>query len=47
MMDICNTDVPIAYDGKQAAKLVTGINQCGSAPVGHDERSLSQAKQDK
>lgn len=32
-MEICNTAVPIAANGRQAAELVIGIERCGRGPV--------------
>jgi hypothetical protein len=37
-MEICNTVVPIAVNGRQAAELVIGIARCGRGPVSHDGR---------
>jgi hypothetical protein len=37
-MEICNTAVPIAVNGRQAAELVIGIQRCGRGPVSHDGR---------
>ena len=37
-MEICNTAVPIAANGRRAAELVIGIKRCGRGPVSHDGR---------
>jgi hypothetical protein len=37
-MEICDTAVPIAENGRGAAEGVIGIERCGCGPVSHDGR---------